>query len=64
MPTISYYSQLSNSLPKYLTKEIYYGWMNAFYTAQTKPGFYRTWYDDENWMALALVRAYGITFHK
>jgi predicted alpha-1,6-mannanase (GH76 family) len=38
----------------------YYGWANTFYNTQAKIGFYRNWYDDENWMALALLRAHDI----
>jgi hypothetical protein len=38
----------------------YYGWANNFYNTQAKIGWYRTWYDDENWMAMALIHAYDI----
>ena len=41
----------------------YYGWANTFYNTQEKIGWYRTWYDDENWMAMALLRAYDILYY-
>lgn len=33
------------------------GWIEALYAAQNARGFTRDFYDDENWMALALIRA-------
>jgi len=38
----------------------YYGWANTFYNTQSKIGFSRNWLDDENWMALALLRAHDL----
>ncbi len=33
----------------------------TFYNAQEAQGWARDWFDDENWMALALIRAYDVT---
>ena len=35
----------------------YAGWIEALYLAQNAIGWSRNYYDDENWMALALIRA-------
>ncbi len=37
------------------------GWPAALAAAQRSRGFSRNWYDDENWMTLALLRAYDLT---
>jgi predicted alpha-1,6-mannanase (GH76 family) len=36
------------------------GWIEAMYLAQDARGWSRNYYDDENWMALALIRAYDL----
>ncbi len=36
------------------------GWIEALYLAQDAKGWSRDYYDDENWMALALIRAYDL----
>ncbi|HEX9103438.1 MAG TPA: glycoside hydrolase family 76 protein, partial [Polyangia bacterium] len=36
------------------------GWIEALYLAQDARGWSRDFYDDENWMALALIRAYDL----
>ena len=38
--------------------------IGAFYDAQNARGWLRDWFDDENWMALALIRAYDVTKEK
>ncbi len=37
------------------------GTLRTFYDAQNAIGWSRTYYDDENWMVLALVRAFDLT---
>ena len=37
------------------------GWIEGLYLAQDARGWSRDFYDDENWMALALIRAYDQT---
>lgn len=39
----------------------YAGLIETFFEAQERLGWLNNWYDDENWMALALIRAYDIT---
>lgn len=39
----------------------YGGLIETFYLAQEARGWARDFYDDENWMALALLRAYDLT---
>lgn len=36
-------------------------WIDAIYSAQNARGWTRDFFDDETWMALALIRAYDIT---
>jgi predicted alpha-1,6-mannanase (GH76 family) len=36
------------------------GWADGMYDAQNAIGFSRNYYDDENWMTLALLRAYDL----
>jgi predicted alpha-1,6-mannanase (GH76 family) len=36
-------------------------WMDTLYRAQDARGWQRDYFDDENWMALALIRAYDVT---
>ena len=36
------------------------GWVEALYLAQNAQGWSRDYYDDENWMTLALIRAYDL----
>ena len=36
-------------------------WVDAIYAAQNARGWQRDFFDDENWMALALIRAYDVT---
>ncbi len=36
-------------------------WIDALYEAQDARGWQRDFFDDENWMALALIRAYDVT---
>jgi predicted alpha-1,6-mannanase (GH76 family) len=36
------------------------GWIETLYLGQDAKGWSRDYYDDENWMALALLRAYAI----
>jgi predicted alpha-1,6-mannanase (GH76 family) len=38
----------------------YAGWIEAMYLVQDAIGFSRDYYDDENWMTLALIRAYDL----
>jgi predicted alpha-1,6-mannanase (GH76 family) len=38
----------------------YAGWIEALYLVQNAIGWSRDYYDDENWMALALIRAYDL----
>ena len=38
----------------------YAGWIEALYLVQDKIGWSRDFYDDENWMTLALIRAYDL----
>jgi predicted alpha-1,6-mannanase (GH76 family) len=43
------------------TKGVHFaGWIEALYLAQNARGWTRDFYDDENWMALALIRAYDL----
>lgn len=37
------------------------GWIEALYLAQNARGWARDFYDDENWMTLALIRAYDLS---
>jgi predicted alpha-1,6-mannanase (GH76 family) len=37
------------------------GTLRTFYNAQNAIGWSRTYYDDENWMTLALIRAFDLT---
>jgi predicted alpha-1,6-mannanase (GH76 family) len=37
------------------------GTLRTFYDAQNAVGWSRTYYDDENWMTLALIRAFDLT---
>jgi predicted alpha-1,6-mannanase (GH76 family) len=39
----------------------YWGTIETFYLAQNTIGWSRDYYDDEDWMALALIRAYDLT---
>jgi len=39
----------------------YISLINEFYTTQNNIGWYRPYYDDENWMAMALLDAYSLT---
>jgi len=39
----------------------YSKWVDAGYEAQDARGWQRDYFDDENWMALALIRAYDVT---
>lgn len=39
----------------------FHAWIEAGYQAQDARGWSRDFFDDENWMALALVRAYDVT---
>jgi predicted alpha-1,6-mannanase (GH76 family) len=41
--------------------EHYLGLVKTFYDAQNAIGWSRDYFDDENWMALALIRAYDLT---
>jgi predicted alpha-1,6-mannanase (GH76 family) len=41
--------------------EHYLGLVKTFYDAQNVIGWSRDYFDDENWMALALIRAYDLT---
>jgi predicted alpha-1,6-mannanase (GH76 family) len=41
--------------------ERYRGLVDTFYAGQEARGFTRDFYDDENWMALALLRAHALT---
>jgi hypothetical protein len=41
--------------------EHYTGLVETFYESQKAIGFTRSFYDDENWMTLALMRAYDLT---
>jgi predicted alpha-1,6-mannanase (GH76 family) len=41
--------------------EQYAGLIETFYAAQKRRGWFSGWYDDENWMALALIRAHDLT---
>jgi predicted alpha-1,6-mannanase (GH76 family) len=41
--------------------EHYLGLVQTFYEAQNAIGWSRDYFDDENWMALALIRAYDLT---
>jgi predicted alpha-1,6-mannanase (GH76 family) len=41
--------------------EHYLGLVQTFYDAQNAIGWSRDYFDDENWMALALIRAYDLT---
>jgi predicted alpha-1,6-mannanase (GH76 family) len=41
--------------------EHYKGLVETFFESQMAIGFSRTYYDDENWMTLALMRAYDLT---
>jgi predicted alpha-1,6-mannanase (GH76 family) len=41
--------------------EHYKGLVETFYESQKAIGFSRNFYDDENWMTLALMRAYDLT---
>jgi len=36
-------------------------WIDALYQAQDRRGWQRDFFDDESWMALALIRAYDVT---
>ena len=38
----------------------YAGWIEALYLVQDAIGWSRDYYDDENWMTLALIRAYDL----
>ncbi len=39
----------------------FHKWIDTFYRAQDARGWQRDYFDDENWMALALIRAYDVT---
>jgi predicted alpha-1,6-mannanase (GH76 family) len=39
----------------------YRGWIETMYVSQNARGWSSDFYDDENWMALALIRAYELT---
>jgi len=39
----------------------YRGWIETMYVSQNARGWSSDYYDDENWMALALIRAYDLT---
>lgn len=39
----------------------FHEWIETLYAAQDARGWQRDYFDDENWMALALIRAYDIT---
>ena len=41
--------------------ERFSGFMQTFYAAQDARGWSRPYFDDENWMALALIRAYDLS---
>jgi len=43
----------------------YYTWLNTFFDAQNRRGgFIGSYYDDENWMALALLRAHYLALDR
>lgn len=39
----------------------FHKWIDTLYAAQDARGWQRDFFDDENWMALALIRAYDVT---
>jgi predicted alpha-1,6-mannanase (GH76 family) len=39
----------------------FHTWIDTLYEGQDKRGWQRDFFDDENWMALALIRAYDVT---
>lgn len=55
------FDTLIDAVRLYPTDQYYRSLLDAFYDTQDKIGWLRSYYDDENWMGMALVRAYEVT---